>query len=75
MMVIIYRALKVAGVEITKTENPTFSDADAVSAYAKEAVEALTGAGLIAGSNGKINPKANTTRAEVAVVLDRILNK
>ena len=75
MMVIIYRALKAAGIEIEKTATPTFSDASAVAAYASAAVEALTGAGLIAGSNGKINPKANTTRAEVAVVLDRILNK
>ena len=74
-MVIIYRALKVAGIEIEKTTAPTFADADAVASYAKDAVEALTGAGLIAGSNGKINPKANTTRAEVAVVLDRILSK
>ncbi|MBR5479761.1 MAG: S-layer homology domain-containing protein, partial [Clostridia bacterium] len=56
-------------------QSPTFSDANAVASYAKEAVEALTGAGIIAGSNGKINPKANTTRAEVAVVLDRIINK
>ncbi|MBR5272345.1 MAG: S-layer homology domain-containing protein, partial [Clostridia bacterium] len=75
MMVIIYRALNVAGVEINKTQSPTFSDMNSVASYAKDAVEALTGAGLIAGSNGKINPKANTTRAEVAVVLDRILNK
>jgi len=75
MMVIIYRALKVAGIEIEKTTEATFSDAADVSAYALEAVEALTGAGLIAGSGGKINPKANTTRAEVAVVLDRILSK
>ena len=74
-MVIIYRTLKTKGVEIEKTTEATFFGMDAVASYAKEAVEALTGAGLIAGSNGKINPKANTTRAEVAVVLDRILNK
>ncbi|MBR5272751.1 MAG: S-layer homology domain-containing protein, partial [Clostridia bacterium] len=75
MMVIIYRALNAAGIKVEKAQSPTFSDANAVASYAKEAVETLTGAGIIAGSNGKINPKANTTRAEVAVVLDRILNK
>ncbi len=75
MMVIIYRALGVAGIKLEKTVDATFPDADTVSAYAKDAVDALIGSGLIAGSNGKINPKANTTRAEVAVVLDRILNK
>ena len=73
MMVMIYRALKVAGIELEATVELTQSDFDEVSDYAKEAVEALIKSGLIAGSNGKINPKGKATRAEVAVVLNRIL--
>ena len=72
MMVMLYRALKVAGIELEETVELNHSDFDAVSDYAKTAVSALIKSGLIAGSNGKINPKATATRAEVAVVLSRI---
>ena len=30
--------------------------------------------GFIQGANGKIHPQGNATRAEIAVLLDRILN-
>ena len=50
------------------------SDTDAVSEYAKEAVTALVGAGLVNGKNGKIAPFDYTTRAEVAVLIKRILD-
>jgi len=72
MMVMLYRALKAAGIELEATVELNHSDFDEVSDYAKEAVEALIKSGLIAGSNGKINPKGKATRAEVAVVLSRI---
>ena len=78
MMVMLYRALKAAGIELSATVELNHSDFDEVSDYAKEAVSALIKSGLIAGSNGKINPKGKATRAEVAVVLSRInvlLNK
>ena len=41
--------------------------------YTQEAVSALVSNGIINGKNGKIDPKANTTRAEVAVMLSRVL--
>ena len=41
---------------------------------AKEAVETLMANGIINGKNGKIDPKANATRAEVAVMLNRVLD-
>jgi len=75
MMVIVYRALKsmdkLAGADIIR---PEYEDFDSVSDYAKEAVSALIGAGLVNGKNGKIAPLDNTTRAEVAVLLKRILD-
>ncbi|MBE6912273.1 MAG: hypothetical protein E7473_07095 [Ruminococcaceae bacterium] len=74
MMVIVYRALKsmdkLVGVDIIRPENEDFED---VADYAKEAVSVLIGAGLVNGKNGKIAPTDFTTRAEVAVLIKRIL--
>ena len=54
-------------------------NADKVSGYAKEPVEWAVGEGLISGSevtvNGNkmkdLNPRGNTTRAQVATILMR----
>jgi endo-1,4-beta-xylanase len=51
-----------------------YADFDDVADYAKEAVSALITAGLVNGKNGKIAPTDYTTRAEVAVLLGRILD-
>ena len=50
-----------------------YPDFDTVADYAREAVSALIGAGLVNGKNGLIEPTDFTTRAEVAVLLRRIL--
>ena len=73
MMVIVARALDKAGYVLDASESPEFSDTAEVADYAKDAVQMLTASGIIAGAGGKINPKGKTTRAEVAVILDRIL--
>ena len=74
MMVIVYRAL-VAMEKIATAENtPSASDFDAVADYAKEAVSALIDAKLVNGKNGLIAPTDFTTRAEVAVLIKRILD-
>ena len=51
-----------------------YPDFDTVAPYAKEAVSALIGAGIVNGKNGKIAPTDYTTRAEVAVLLKRMLS-
>ena len=51
-----------------------FSDAAEVKSYAQEAVGALTSAKVIGGTNGKLNPNAPVTRAEMAVMLYRALS-
>ena len=51
-----------------------YGDFTSVSDYAKEAVSALITAGLINGKNGLIAPNDYTTRAEVAVLIKRILD-
>jgi exopolysaccharide biosynthesis protein len=46
-----------------------FSDADSVSSYAKTYVAQMVARGIIAGSNGRLNPKSPVTRAQVAKML------
>lgn len=52
-----------------------FTDAKTVSTYAETAMKWAVGAGIIGGSNNKLTPKASATRAQVAVMLHRFLNK
>ncbi|MBQ7055221.1 MAG: S-layer homology domain-containing protein, partial [Oscillospiraceae bacterium] len=49
-------------------------DFNTVAPYAKDAVTALIGAGLVNGKNNLIAPTDYTTRAEVAVLIKRILD-
>ena len=53
----------------------SFTDAGSVSDYATTAMKWAVGAGIIGGSNGKLDPQGNATRAQVAVMLHRFLNK
>lgn len=46
-----------------------YSDADQVSNWAKASLSTLTAKGYISGSDGKINPKSDVTRAEFAQVM------
>jgi hypothetical protein len=48
-----------------------YTDAASVSDWAVPYVTALLKKGLVAGSNGNVNPKNNISRAEFAVVMDR----
>ena len=76
-----YRFVEYQGVDITvRSDISKMEGADKVSGYAKDAVEWAVGAGLISGSkitnaNGEtvydLKPKDNTTRAQVAVILQR----
>ncbi|HHW47934.1 MAG TPA: S-layer homology domain-containing protein [Clostridiaceae bacterium] len=78
MMVMVERALRrlnIVSKTSTITEINKFSDKYQIAEYAKESIEALVKAGLIQGDGTRINPLANTTRAETAVFLYRIYNK
>ena len=74
MMVIVYRALQQLNVGLGVHYEPQYGDFTAVADYAKEAVTALIGAGLVNGKNNFIAPTDYTTRAEVAVLIKRILD-
>ncbi len=77
MMVIANRALIAAGkMEKSDTADLTaYTDNDAVAAYAKSSVAALTEAQIVKGYNNMIDPMSNTTRAEAAVIIYRMFNK
>ena len=74
-MLMIYRILCKQGYTFAEggTALADFVDAAQIAGYAKEAVEKLAKSGLVAGSGGRIHPLDHTTRAEVAVLLARIL--
>lgn len=78
MMVILLRALAVAGknFELVKEDIlEQYLDCDTISNYARPAVASLTKSGFIHGSNGYILPKKNATRAEIVVLLHRIIQQ
>jgi len=79
MMVIVYRVLtcNLVGEDLRAlppTDKPNYEDFDTVAPYAKDAVSALISAGLVNGKSGNIAPMDYTTRAEVAVLIKRILD-
>ena len=67
-----YKGLKAAG---GSTVLDKFSDKGDIAGYAANSLATLVKEGLIAGSEDKLNPHADTTRAEAAVFLYRIYNK
>ena len=78
MMTIVYRALTSLPLEgkvsAELTDEVEYPDFDSVAEYAKEAVSSLITSGLVNGKSGKIAPADYTTRAEVAVLIKRILD-
>jgi hypothetical protein len=75
-MVIIRRALDAVGTPIASGKAADLSgyyDASEVSGYATEAVASLIKAGIVTGNGGMLRPKAMINRAEMAVILYRVL--
>ena len=70
---IIYRAYS----ELLKSEEKhSFVDGNMISDYAVQAVEALYAADIVKGTDsGELKPLDNTSRAEVATILLRIIEK
>jgi len=53
----------------------TFSDADRIASWAKDAMALMTETGTISGNGGKLFPANTITRAEMAQVLYNLLVK
>lgn len=62
-----------AGLSGTKSILDTFKDVGKIADWAKDSVNAITARGYVAGDNGYIKPLDNISRAEFAVVMDRLI--
>lgn len=73
-MVMIAQILKGLNLNVNAdtTALSQFGDANKVSAYANESVAILVNSGIIAGNNGKLNPTAPVTRAEMATIMSKL---
>ena len=83
MMVIVHRALQSQSLLLEEKGDrrmtvdevlSQYPDYSTVAPYARDAVTALIGAGIVDGKNSKIAPNEYTTRAEVAVLIKRVLD-
>jgi len=74
--VMLVKAIDNAGIVLPiKNSGVTFADADKISDYAKDAVNRLASAGIVQGDkNGFFYPQNNAERAEIAVMVDRIIS-
>ena len=76
-MVLLHRTLSRTGRTIpdaSSTYLSRFTDGSNVSSYAQGSVAALVQAGVIQGdTSGRLNPQGSLTRAEMAVILHRVL--
>lgn len=77
-MTMLARAMKLTGLKSERSETSSliaaYADGVSVSDYAKEGVAACLDAGIITGrGNSTIAPKDCVTRAEVAVMVERLL--
>lgn len=77
MMVMVANAIKAMGVELDTDVAclDDFSDIDGVATYARTSIAALVNAGIVKGSNNKIDPVKNITRAEMAQLVKGVYDK
>lgn len=69
---IIARAFRLSGGD--KSVLKSFSDGSTVGSYAQDAMATMIQKGYVRGANGKLNPKKNITRQELAQVLYELLD-
>jgi hypothetical protein len=75
-MVLVDRALTIEGKKLSAGKSSdlyTFKDRNSVSDYAVTSIATLVKAGIIQGSNSYLNPKSMISRAEMAVILYKVL--
>ncbi|MFE9275916.1 S-layer homology domain-containing protein, partial [Paenibacillus glucanolyticus] len=80
-MVMIARAMKLAGLDTSLSVAEAdaalskFADRASVAIWAQQAVAATVKMGLVSGSDAGLQPKSDITRAETAVIVQRMLEK
>ena len=76
MATLLFRYAQKKGIDTSKRgELSGFPDSDKVSSWAKEAMRWAVAEGIINGSDGKLLPQGNATRAQVATLLMRFINQ
>ncbi|MBQ3357165.1 MAG: S-layer homology domain-containing protein [Oscillospiraceae bacterium] len=74
MAAILFRYADKKGFDTSRRGNlNAFSDQNKVSAYAVDAIGWAVGEGIIGGSDGKLLPGGNATRAQVSTILMRFI--
>lgn len=74
LALMLYRCAQQMGLASGRGSLTGFGDGDQVSAWAREAVEWACANGILSGDNqGNLNPRSNSTRAEVAAMLTRFV--
>ncbi|MDA3845905.1 MAG: S-layer homology domain-containing protein [Vallitaleaceae bacterium] len=81
-MVIITRSMAITGLDATLTDVEisellsAYTDSSEAESYAKSSIAACLNTGIVTGRSGNmVAPKANITRAEVAIIVRRLLQK
>ncbi|MBQ9604027.1 MAG: S-layer homology domain-containing protein, partial [Firmicutes bacterium] len=76
LMVMVANAIAATGIdyEADLTVLDKFSDTEDIADWAKPYISFLVANGVVNGANGKINPKNDITRAEVAVIMYNVMN-
>lgn len=72
---VLARAFKITSTDKAHKALDRFTDKSGIAAWALNDLCGLAEAGYIQGSNNKLNPTANITRAEFAVVMDNLVKQ
>ena len=73
LVTMLARACDYFGITLPSGSAVSFADAGSIASYALDAVNTMAGAGIVNGvSDGKFAPGQFATRAQVAVILDRL---
>ena len=74
MATILFRYAQFKGIDVSKRGDlSVFPDGSKVESWAKDAMQWAVAEGLINGSDGKLLPQGNATRAQVATILMRFI--
>ena len=75
MFTLLYRALDgLEEIPADKGVKAKFNDEASIAGYADTATDTLVSAGVVSGSNGKLDPKGISTRAQMAQILMNLLS-
>lgn len=71
--VALVQAARYANLALSDKAGPSFADANEISDWASASVDEAWSMGLMEGDGSRFNPKNSVTRAEVAVMIQRLL--